>query len=148
MKKEHLSTAKILTYHLRDVKANLPTNRKSPARAIIVHTLTNDITKGTDLKVLTKELDSLVDTITTTYPTTKLILSNIAPRHTHHDELNYLNGHMNVNYKGLANVSYCKHDKINHKDWWEDGIHMVESGTSKIAGKLKHATLKALGLKV
>ncbi len=145
-KKENLSTAKILTYHIGEVRKNLP-KRSTPPRACIIHTLTNDITKGTDSHALTKELDSLVAHIKTVYPKTKIIISNIAPRDTHMDRVKYVNSYMNL-YHNTGNVSTRSNSTIRYKDRWEDGIHLEDSGTSILASNLKKATLKALGLQV
>ena len=145
-KNERLSTKKILTYHLADVCKKLP-RRSSPPRAVIIHTLTNDITKKTNSNILTQELEYLVNTLKETYPTTKIILSNIVSRATNTDKCTYMNLHMNLRYKDDADVSTCSHDTITQKDRWTDGIHLEKSGTGKLASNIKKATLLALGMK-
>ena len=143
-KHQNLTTAKILTYHLGEIRSNIP-KRNAPPRACIIHTLTNDVTKNKDVNSLTKELDSLVDELKTTFPTTKIIVSNIVSRDTHKQQVEYINAYMNINHNN-NNVSTCSHKTIRYEDRWNDGIHLEQSGTNKLASDLKKSTMKALGL--
>ena len=129
----------ILKYDLRDYDV------------VIIHVGVNDLDTKSGTQVANR-LIKLTSSIKTCAPGIKIILSEITPRSINKDdEVLACNDILGQVLGQAENITLVRHTNLRNKEWTHhkksDDKHFTKTSISRLAGNLKHAFRKAIGIK-
>ena len=104
MKRDNLTTEKLLTYNLDEVVAKIPLLTATP-KAVVLHVGTNDIdpkkhlTKGKTLETVATNFDKVIKMLKGKFPKAKLIISDIVSRDNLKNQVRFINSQLGIKYE-------------------------------------------------
>ena len=136
--------------NISELTTQLENNDLRDYDIVMIHVGVNDLDKS-DGKTTAKRLIGLTSRIKSSVPGIKIILSQITPRQLHRDdEVLVCNEELNI-LNNAENITIAKHSNLRDKEWSfhkpNDDKHFTRSAIARLAGNLKSAFRKALGIK-
>ena len=145
MKKQALTTQKVVTYTLDDVERAIKNMRSQP-KAIVIHCGTNDIKNNVPTKNIVENYSRIVHLAKEKFEETEIIISSIAPRDGSEFEqrqVNFINAAVHMELAGEATI-VCNREITGRGLKKKDGIHLTDIGTSHLARNIKEGIQMAL----
>ena len=146
-KREGLSTKKFPASRIYTALKHVKALKEAP-RLFAIHVGTNDLATCSIQEIL-DGYDELTGEIRSRFPGSKIVLSCLVNRSDDEQLQNmieYINACLTLEYENDPHIKVCKHPDIGLDSLWKDGIHLINSGTSRLASDLRAAIAKTLGV--